>query len=106
MAQAASQHQQCLERLSFKGSLDALRHFTHAMVRARSKAKRQRLWELLLQTLAQDLVPARPGRREPRAVKRKKNKYPRLDAPRDRFVDHPKRTLRAKTARLRKLGLM
>jgi hypothetical protein len=106
MAQAASQHQQALERLSFKGSLDALRHFTHAMARARSKAKRQRLWGLLLQTLALDLVPERPGRREPRAVKRKKNKYPRLDAPRDRFRDHPKRNVRAKNARLRKLGLM
>jgi ribosomal protein L17 len=106
MAQAASQHQQSLERLSFKGSLDALRHFTHAMARARSRAKRQRLWDLLLQTLARDLVPERPGRREPRAVKRKKNKYPRLDAPRHRFRDHPKRTVRAKNARLRKLGLM
>ena len=106
MAQAASQHHQALERLSFKGSLDALRHFTHAMARARSKAKRQRLWGLLLQTLALDLVPERPGRREPRALKRKKNKYPRLDAPRDRFRDHPKRNVRAKNARLRKLGLM
>lgn len=106
MAQAASQHQQSLERLSFKGSLDALRHFTHAMARARSKAKRQRLWELLLQTLARDLVPQRLGRREPRAIKRKKNKYPRLDAPRHQFRDHPKRNARAKNARLRKLGLM
>ena len=105
MAQAARQHQQSLERLSFKGSLDALRHFTHAMARARSKAKRQRLWQLLLQTLARDLVPKRPGRREPRAVKRKKNKYPRLDTPRHRFRDHPKRTVRAKNARLRKLAL-
>ncbi len=106
MAQAATQHQQSLERLSFKGSLDALRHFTHAMARAGSKAKRKRLWELLLQTLARDLVPHRPGRREPRAVKRKKNKYPRLDAPRHRFRDHPKRNVRAKNARLRKLGLL
>jgi hypothetical protein len=52
------------------------------------------------------LVPERPGRREPRAVKRKKNKYPRLDAPRHKFRDHPKRNVRRKTARLRKLGLM
>jgi len=106
LAQAAGQHQQSLERLSFKGSLDALRHFTYAMARARSKAKRQQLWKLLLLTLAGDLLPERPGRREPRAVKRKKNKYPRLDAPRHRFRDHPKRTVRAKNARLRKLGLM
>jgi hypothetical protein len=83
-----------------------LRHFTQAMARAPSKAKRRRLWDLLLQTLAQDLVPERPGRREPRAIKRKKNKYPRLNAPRHRFRDHPKRTVRAKNARLRKLAPM
>ena len=106
MAQAASEHYLPLERLSFKGTLDALRQFTQAMARARSKAKRRRLWDLLLESLARDQVPERPGRREPRAVKRKKTKYPRLDAPRHRFRDHPKRTVRAKNARLRKLGLM
>lgn len=106
MAQAATEHRVPLERISFKGSLDALRHFTQAMARAPSKAKRRRLWDLLLETLAQDLVPERPGRREPRAIKRKKNKYPRLNAPRHRFHDHPKRTVRAKNARLRKLAAM
>lgn len=106
MATAAAEHHQPLERISFKGSVDALRHFTSAMSQARSKAKRQRLWDLLLETLAKDLVRERPGRREPRAVKRKKNKYPRLDAPRHKFVDHPKRTARAKNARLRRLGLI
>lgn len=106
MAQAASVHHVPLERLSFKGSLDAVRHFAHAMARARSRARRQRLWNLLLQTLAGDLVPERPGRREPRAVKRRKNKYPRLDAPRHKFRDHLKRHDRRKISRLRKLGLM
>ena len=106
MAQAASQHGVPLERLSFKGSLDAVRHFAQAMARARARARRQRLWQLLLQTLARDLVPERPGRREPRAIKRKKNKYPRLDAPRHKFRDHLKRNDRRKLSRLRKLGLM
>jgi hypothetical protein len=106
MAQAASQHGVPLERLSFKGSLDAVRHFAQAMARARTRARRQRLWQRLLQTLARDLVPERPGRREPRAIKRKKNKYPRLDAPRHKFRDHLKRNDRRKLSRLRKLGLM
>lgn len=106
MAQAASDHDVPLERLSFKGSLDAVRHFAHAMARARSRARRQRLWKLLLQTLAWDLVPERPGRREPRAIKRRKNKYPRLDAPRHKFRDHLKRNDRRKISRLRNLGLM
>jgi hypothetical protein len=106
MAQAASEHGVCLERISFKGSLDALRQFSHAMAQARSGEKREELWARLLHTLAIDLVPERPGRREPRAVKRRKNKYPRLAAPRHKFRDRPKRQTRRKLSRLRKLGLM
>jgi len=106
VAQAATEHRVALERISFKGSLDVLRHFAHARAQARSQKKRRQLWADLLATLAADLVPERPGRREPRAVKRKKNKYPRLDAPRHKFRDHPKRNVRRKIARLRRLGLM
>ena len=106
MAQAATEHGVSLERISFKGSLDAIRQFTQAMARARSKKKRGELWAELLETLAADLVPERPDRREPRAVKRKKNKYPRLNAPRRKFRDQPKRHARRTMARLRKLGLM
>ena len=106
MAQAAQQHEVPLERISFKGSLDALRHFSHAMARAKSKKKRQQLWQELLRTLAADLVPERPGRREPRALKRKKNKYSRLQGPRRKFREGPSRNDRRKISRLRKLGLM
>lgn len=104
--QAAVEHGVPLERISFKGTLDALRHFSQAMVRARTKKRRRETWERLLATLAADLVPERPGRREPRAIKRKKNKYPRLNMPRHKFKDHPKRHTRRKNARLRRLGLM
>jgi len=106
MAQAASEHTVLLERISFKGSLDAVRHFAHALARAKAKKKREHLWAELLRTLAADLVPERPGRREPRAVKRKKNRYPRLVGPRRPFRDHLKRGDRRKLSRLRKLGLM
>jgi hypothetical protein len=106
MAQAATRHDVALERISFKGTLDALRQFSQALSQARSQKRRRALWAELLRTLAADLVPARPGRREPRAVKRKKNKYPRLNLPRCQFRDHPKRAVRRTRARLRKLGLM
>jgi len=105
-AQAATEHGVALERISFKGSVDGLRHFASAMAQARSQQKRQQLWAELLHTLAADLVPERPNRREPRAVKRKKNKYPRLNGPRRQFRDRPKRNLRRTRARLRRLGLM
>lgn len=106
MAKAATEHDVPLERVSFKGSLDALRQFSQAMAQAKSKSKRKQLWAELLRILAADLVPERPGRREPRAVKRKKNKYPRLVGPRRKFRDHLKRNDRRKISRLRKLGLM
>lgn len=106
MAQAAAEHGVPLERISFKGTLDALRQFTQAMCQARTKKKRDQLWNRLLQTLATDSVPDRPERREPRAVKRVKHKYPRLNAPRHQFRDLPKRSVRRTHARLRRLGLM
>jgi len=105
MAQAAREQGVPLERISFKGCLDALRHFAHAIAQAGTRQRRQQLWAELLRTLAADLVPDRPGRREPRAVKRKKNRYPRLVGPRHKFRDHLKRSDRRKLSRLRKLGL-
>jgi Transposase DDE domain len=105
MAQAATEHGVPLERLSFKGSLDALRQFTQAMSQARTKRKRSELWSKLLETLANDLVPERPGRREPRAVKRVKNKYPRLSRRRQLFKDRPKRSVRRTLSRMRKQSL-
>jgi hypothetical protein len=106
MAQAARAHGVGLERISFKGSLDGLRQFTQAMAQARSKKKRGELWEELLRIVAVDAVPDRPGRREPRAVKRKRNKYPRLSAPRGVFRDRPKRSVRRTKARRNGHGLM
>jgi Transposase DDE domain len=105
MAQAAGEHHLPVERLSFKGTLDGLRQFTQAMSQTRSKTKQRQLWDRLLETVAADQVPDRPGRREPRAVKRVKNKYPRLSAPRHLFRDKVKRGVRRTNARLRKLRL-
>ena len=110
MAHAAVEYTVPLERISFKGTLDAVRQFTQAMGQARSKNKRRQLWDKLLETLAADLVPERPGRREPRAVKRVKRKYPHLSAPRSQFSDRPKpsirRAIRLANRRFRILGLM
>jgi hypothetical protein len=104
MAQAATAQTVNLERISFKGTLDALRQFTQAISQARTQKKRRQLWAKLLQTMAADLVPERPDRVEPRAIKRAKNKYPRLRVPRHQFHDRPKRAVRRTNARLHKLG--
>jgi len=87
MAQAAREHAVDLYRISFTGTLDAFRHFATAMAQAKSTKKRQQIWDELLRTLATDLVPERPGRREPRAVKRRPKAYPLLNKPRHQYRD-------------------
>ncbi len=80
-------HQGQLERISFKGSLDALRQYSTAMAQAPNRKLRRALWDDLLLNLARDLVPLRPNRREPRAVKRRPKAYPLLNQPRRRFIE-------------------
>ena len=53
-----------LERVSFKGSVDALRQYSDAMAKAPNSKMRRQLWEDLLLNLVRDLVPHRPGRHE------------------------------------------
>jgi hypothetical protein len=87
MAQAVARHAVELDRVSFKGSVDALRQFSAAIAQARNRKVRKQLWEDLLLNLARDLVPKRTGRQEPRAVKRRPKPYPLLNQPRRRFVE-------------------
>lgn len=91
MAEAAGTYQVALERLSFKGSVDALRQYSAALAQARSRAARRRLWEELVRTLARDLIRDRPGREEPRAVKRRPKPFPLLNKPRSRYKMAPHR---------------
>jgi len=87
MAQAAAQHEVDLERVSFKGALDALRQYSNAIGQARNRKLRRQLWADLLLNLARDLVRRRPNRTEPRAVKHRPKPYPLLNQPRHRFVE-------------------
>jgi hypothetical protein len=93
MAEAASQFEVDLERLSFKGTLDGLRQYSAAISGARNRKMRNQLWEDLLLNLARDLVPLRPNRIEPRAVKKRRKPYPVLNRPRRKFkeISHPSR---------------
>jgi len=78
MAEAAVTHALPRQRISFKGTIDALRSFTPLMLRATSKPSRTRLHSRLLEILAADALPVRPGRCEPRAVKKRPKNYPLL----------------------------
>lgn len=89
MAEAATTHQVPRLRLSFKGTVDTIRSFHPAMLRAGSKNIRDRLRTRLLAILAADKLPLRPGRSEPRAVKKRPKPYPRLTQPRSIFKELP-----------------
>lgn len=82
MAQAARQHQVDLIRISFKGSIDALLCFSSAIAQTRQRWRQRRLRDKLFEILAADLLPLRPGRREPRVVKRRPKDYPLMHLPR------------------------
>ena len=94
MAQASREYQVDIQRLSFKGTVDGVRQFSAALAQARSRKKQEELIDRLLETIAGDLVPDRPGRREPRAVKRRPKPCAWLTKPRHKFkeTDHRSRS--------------
>lgn len=85
MTESARSHKVPLERVSFKGTLDALRNFCIAISQVDRPAKRRLLWTQMLRILATDLVPPRPYRSEPRALKRRRRHYPLLTWPRHAY---------------------
>ena len=87
MAEAAAIHEVPVDRISFKGTVDASRQYSIAIAQARSKKKQRELVDELLKVIALDQVPDRPGRREPRAVKRRPKPYPLLNKPRAKFKE-------------------
>jgi len=87
MAEAVAQAGVEMDRLSFKGTVDTVRQFTPAIHKARSKARRQHLGHELLQSIIRDLLPWRPHRQEPRAVKRRPKAYQLLNTPRHLFQE-------------------
>lgn len=87
MAQAGKRHEVRLERLSFKGTVDAVRQFSAAIAQAKTKKKQRELMDKLFEIIARDQVPERPGRREPRALKRRPKPFPLLNRPRKKYKE-------------------
>ena len=87
MQDIAHQYQVALHRLSFKGTVDALRQwrelFENAPQASRAIRKLQRLF---YQSIAGDLLLERPERSEPRAVKRRPKNFRLLTKPRHEMV--------------------
>ena len=70
-------------KVSFKASLQALRQWEPHLNQSTIKSKdRTRLIDLLYESIANNLIITRPGRSEPRAVKRRPKPFQLLTAPR------------------------
>ena len=81
MAQAAQQHAEMPRQLSFTSAKNLIATFSDDLRRT-SGAEHQRIEAKLLQAIASRRVGNRPGRKEPRAVKKRQQKYSRLTKPR------------------------
>jgi hypothetical protein len=81
MAQAAVYAGIPARQLSFKGALQMLNAF-RGPVLAASDEQRARLYQELWRAIARHRIGQRPGRREPRAIKRRPKAYPFLTRPR------------------------
>ncbi len=92
MQRAAHEHRVSQSKLSFKGTLDSTRHFADAIQAMAGKPRRQQeLIAQLLAIIAGDPLPERPGRSEPRAVKRRRKNYQLLTKPRHQTGNLPHR---------------
>jgi Transposase DDE domain len=84
-------HAVALERLSFKGALDAAHAWAERALPSRRHRRQAR--HALLARIARDQVPWRPGRHEPRARKRRPKNYQLLTRPRSQMRISPSRRL-------------
>ena len=92
MLEAAKKKSMRVRRISFKGSVQALRQWEPHLNQAKLSLKEQvRLIGHLYESIAGNIVPERPGRREPRAVKRRRKNFAQLTAPRHEIIEIPHR---------------
>ena len=97
MQQSAHASGQSLYRLSFKGTATLL-SITQAWLDQGGWRRRPDLRRLLAALIAGDPVPLRPGRSEPRALKRRPPSYQYLTAPRKLMKVIPHRDKYRKSA--------
>ena len=89
MLKAGKAHGRNHRRLSFKGVLQVL--FSSASAFAgvwRNASLRKRERDNFLRRLAERIVPDRPGRNEPRKLKRRPKSYGWMQQPRHEYAEH------------------
>jgi hypothetical protein len=100
MLDAAQKSRIKVRRISFKGSVQALRQWEPHLNQTRlNDQERNRLIEFLYDSIANNIIPDRPGRSEPRAVKRRPKPFQLMTAPRDQMREmKPRKKYIAKKA--------
>jgi len=100
MLSAAKERKVSPRRISFKASVQALRQWEPILNRNDLEAnERQRLMALLREAIAATMVVYRPGRKEPRCLKRRKKNFQLMTSPRHEMRETPHRgAKRAKRA--------
>jgi IS4 transposase len=78
MRQAARRHGLDPQQLSFAGTRQRLLAYLPHWTAARTARAQQQLFATLLTDIADDPLPFRPDRHEPRAIKRRRKSYPYL----------------------------
>ena len=96
MLQSAWQEGAPLDQISFKGTLDTMRHWQHTIAAQRGAGAREDALEEMLILCAADLLPLRPGRSEPRVLKRRPKPYQSLTRPRHLMRVSPSRDNKGK----------
>jgi len=85
---AADKQKVAANQISFKGSIQALRQWEPYLNQAHFSHQRQLdLIQRLYESIAGKIIPFRPGRREPRAVKRRPKPYQLLTAHRHEIIE-------------------
>lgn len=86
MQEAASLYQCDLKRLSFKATVDTLRQFSYAIYATKDAPRtRNRIINEMLLIIADEKVPLRENRSEPRALKKRPKPFQRLMCHRSKF---------------------
>jgi hypothetical protein len=92
MQEASIPHEVNINSLSFKGTLDTLRHWSQSVDCWQGKPRKQQsLIDAMLKLIAEDLLQMRPDRIEPRAKKRRAKNYKLLNKPRRQMKVPPHR---------------
>lgn len=92
MLNAAENADVPVRMISFKASVQTLRQWEPLLKSEMSGAEQARLLALLCDSIAASVIRSRPGRREPRCVKRRPKNYQRMTRPRHEMQETPHRS--------------